>query len=361
MSSASGNEIRELFESATDIDPDLRLPPRSTGALSRLRIRPTSWRRAHLFHNMSCGRPSLYNDFPAPLFKKGRSRPERLLEAIAHAEVDYRIRTRVGQQRSWRYFTPEELIQRWLKGRSQINVTDFHFINSGVDDVINHRVLSDFNLLPLMPESVSWIEMMTLVISSRGGFSDSHSDDCDGSNHCFTGTKLWLAWDTAEGLAAGLEDLDQQRINGKCAFDMDTFLSLKSACWFTVEPEQTLFMPGHCTHKVITLAPYLGVGSFYIAYPNILRTLARWQEQRPNWERLEGRALRESVYRESVDTAVRKLHQIKKTTPHNYQKWGAHILGPAWHQLKRQATPEQVKHLCDAGGIGRLLNAAGIY
>jgi hypothetical protein len=37
----------------------------------------------------------------------------------------------------------------------------------------------------------------------RPTFTDSHSDDPDGSNHCFVGRKLWLVWDTFLGIGRG--------------------------------------------------------------------------------------------------------------------------------------------------------------
>ncbi len=348
----------ETFDQAAEVDPDVGVSGKQIEALKDLRIPSTCWDRSHLFRAMSAGRPVIYRDFPEPLFRRGLEEAERvdmLLAAMEQTELDYRIRTRIGKQRQWRYFTPKELTRRWRNGQSSINVTDFHFANTPVSEVIDRRVLSDFNLLPLMSEDVAWIEMMTLVVSGAGGFSDSHSDDCDGSNHCFTGCKLWLAWDTAEGLAVGLEDLDQQRINGKCAFDMKTFLSLKSACWFTVSAGQTLFMPGHLTHKVITLEHYLGVGSFYIAYPNLLRTLARWQSQQPNWERLEAGGLREIVYRDVPATALKKLRRLKHTSAANQHRWGMDLLTASSRQWRRQATAQAIQGMESVGGMETFL------
>jgi len=104
---------------------------------------------------------------------------------------------------------------------------------------------------------------MTLVISSQGNVTDSHSDDPDGSNHCFVGRKLWLAWDTFEGRAAGLQDCSRDLVRERARFDLATFAALPSACWWTVGAGETLFLPGRLTHRVITLEPYIGIGSFY--------------------------------------------------------------------------------------------------
>jgi hypothetical protein len=117
---------------------------------------------------------------------------------------------------------------------------------------------------------------MTLVISSKGNLTDIHADDCDGTNHCFLGRKLWLAWDRIEGRAVGFQDVDRDPICDQAAFDLEAFLSLPSSRWFTVGPGQTLFLPGSLAHKVITLEHYLGVGSFHVALPSYLRSLERW-------------------------------------------------------------------------------------
>ncbi|HMO94108.1 MAG TPA: hypothetical protein PKD64_18130 [Pirellulaceae bacterium] len=35
-------------------------------------------------------------------------------------------------------------------------------------------------------------------------------------------------------------------------------------------------MPGNFTHKVITLEPYIGFGSFYVSLPGLVGTIKRW-------------------------------------------------------------------------------------
>jgi hypothetical protein len=358
---ARESEAEEIFERAEEIDPDLAWRGRCKADLSARRIRPTRWQRDHLFRAMSAGLPVICRDYPAPLHHLDISeedRVARLLTAMASTRLDYRVRTRLGKY--WRYFTPAELADKWRRGNTPLNVTDFHIEGTAMESVIKHRVLSEFNLLPLMSEDVAWIEMMTLVVSGAGGFSDSHSDDCDGSNHCFTGRKLWLAWDTGEGLAAGLEDLDQQRVAGKCGFDITTWLTLESACWFTVEAGQTLFMPGHFTHKVITLDAYLGVGSFYIAFPNLIRTLARWQCRQPNWERLEANSLKKVVYREIPARALKRFRQLQRTSEANRSKWGLAHLEESWHQWRRGSSRQEVANLRSLPAVDRLLEATGI-
>ena len=56
--------------------------------------------------------------------------------------------------------------------------------------------------------------MYSLVISTRGYVTDSHSDAPDSTNYCFTGRKLWIAWETQEGLEHGLEDVEHVKVKG---------------------------------------------------------------------------------------------------------------------------------------------------
>ena len=130
---------------------------------------------------------------------------------------------------------------------------------------------------------------MTMVVSTKGNVTDSHSDDPDGTNHCFTGSKVWLMWDTFDGLRHGLEDCQRVDVYDQSAFDMDTFLRLRSSRWLVINEGQTLFLPGDYTHKVVTTKKYLGVGSFYVSLPNALRTLSRWLINEPLWS-IDGRS-----------------------------------------------------------------------
>jgi hypothetical protein len=176
----------------------------------------------------------------------------------------------------------EELLRRWISGRARVNVTDLHIRGTKVLRSIDCSSLSDFSILAEARGAVGEEEMLTMVVSSAGTFTDSHTDDPDGSNHCFIGRKLWLVWDTFLGLSRKLEDVERCRLYTRdAAFSMSGFLSVPGSCWFVVEPGQTLFLPGQLTHRVITLESYLGVGSFFVMLPSYLRTLARWTEHTP--------------------------------------------------------------------------------
>jgi hypothetical protein len=192
-------------------------------------------------------------------------------------------RAQVGPQRARRHLRVAELMRRWHSGRHLVSVTDLHVRGTPLARQIDTRALSAFNLLPRGNPAMQRQEMMTLVISSAGNVTDSHSDDPDGSNHCFVGRKLWLAWDTFEGRAAGLQDCEREPVDGQARFTMAAFCSVPSARWWTIEDGQTLFLPGRYTHKVVTLAPYIGIGSFYVTPASCLDSLMRWYVNGPLW------------------------------------------------------------------------------
>ncbi len=346
----ASRDIARLFQDAENIDPTLAIKPHLLPKLSNLEIKVGSYNRQHLFKNMALARISLFEDFPSPLRtqkQRNLTNPAALiLNALNYADIEYRIRTKTGKKEIWKYLTIDQLAEKWQRNKAIINVTDLHFRDSQVEKVIDAKRLSQFNLYPRSTARTAWLEMMTLVISSSAAVSDSHSDDSDGSNHCFIGKKLWLAWDTNEGIANGLEDLDRQKIKGKCAFDMDTWLSLKSAYWFTIESGQTLFMPGHLTHKVLTLEPYLGVGSFYLAFPNLLTTLTRWLVYSSNWERLERQGYQDLVYADLLKTAVKQLKILNRASEHTKLMWGMDYFKYAIKHWRRHTSKAQKEKVC---------------
>ena len=350
-------DARDLFDEASRTDPDLEINDATGRKLLKSRIAPATYNRKSLFINMAKGETSVFRDFKTPILVPpgpGNDHTSKILHSISSSGIEHKIRTRAGRNHNWRYYTVQELIEKWQRQKARINVTDLHLRGTPIEKIIDTHSLSEFNLLPNAPECLSWIEMMTLVISSSGGYSDSHSDDCDGSNHCFTGKKLWLAWETREGINAGLEDIDRQMVSGmpisrKCAFDIDTFVALPSAHWFTVEPGQTLFMPGQFTHKVITLEPYLGVGSFYLAYPNIFRTLSRWLVNKPNWEHLESRNLKEQLYPAVKKTCSLKLRALSRASSKTRGKWGLPFVNDSIEYWKSHASAAEITAMTESG------------
>ena len=345
----ASKQIHKIFEQASKIDETLQLKKHTAQQLTDLRTRPQKYSRSVLFKNMAQGVTSLFNGFPTPI-KTGdlQNIQTTIIEGIQQSGIDYRIRTKAGNKGNWQYYTVDQLAKKWLRNKAIINVTDFHFRNTPLEQIIDTEILSRFNLFPLSPNEVGWIEMMTIVVSSRNSFSDSHSDDCDGSNHCFTGKKLWLAWETQEGMDAGLEDFDKQTTYDQCSFDIETFTQLKSAHWFTISAGQTLFMPGDFSHKVITLEPYLGTGSFYLAFPNFLRTLTRWLSHQPNWEKIERKGYRDQVYPALIETALKKLHSLKYQSKIEQQSWGLDQFALSiryWQEQTKQNQKDALRQL----------------
>ncbi len=316
-------EIEQLWEQACKIDPTLKIMPPQSSTLYRRRLRSTSFSRDSLFGAMARGEPILFGNFSIPV--RGELElgvRDAVLEAIRTGlPSDDHIRVRCGPSGTEKYFLPDDLIRRWRNSRARVSVTDLHIRDTHVDRLIDCSRLCDFNLLAEVSGEVGDEEMLTMVMSSAGTFTDSHSDDPDGSNHCFAGRKLWLVWDTFVGLSKGLEDVERVDVfRSQAEFNISAFLSVPGSLWFTVEIGQTLFLPGHLTHKVITLEDYLGVGSFFVMLPSYLRTLLRWTEHTPLW------ALKAPV--------EQRLELVDKITQHVTQK--VDFLATASEQARSQ-------------------------
>ena len=104
-------------------------------------------------------------------------------------------------------------------------------------------------------------------------------------------------------------------------------------------------MPGHLTHKVITLEPYLGVGSFYLALPNIIRTLSRWITYTPNWALPRSAAYRQAFYPRVLETAEREIAKIATRSAAFQKQWGLDFLARSLAYWCRYNDPEQVENL----------------
>lgn len=282
---------KEYFAQACAIDEKMTVPDSHWARLGRKQVKSVDYDQDTWFKNMADAKPSLFHAFPVPATRARGAKPvplsvtsERLLKSLNAWRSQHKYRFRTGRSRSLKYMTISELMKYWSNPRAIVTTTDLHIRDTPIEKVIDVNALGDFNLLPLMHEETSSLEMMSLVISSAGALTDSHSDDMDISNYCFFGSKLWLAWDTHEGHENGLDDCDRVEIDECARFDMKTFLSLKSARWFVVNDGDMLFLPGNMAHRVVTLKPYIGVGAFYVAFPNALRTVSRWQQYTANWE-----------------------------------------------------------------------------
>jgi hypothetical protein len=321
----NGPDDVAIWNRAEEIDPTVRVSARQRQALQRRRLSPVSFSRDVLFASMAQGRPVVFTDVPV------RVRQERSLgtrEAVVRALKDgfgqsEKVRVRCGPSRTPKNLTVDQLLKRWADDRAKVNVTDFHIRDTGVMSRIDCSVLSSFNLLAGAPDPIGNEEILTMVVSSAGAFSDSHTDDPDGSNHCFAGEKLWLVWDTFRGIARGLEDVERCNVYGdRAAFSISQFLAVPRSRWFVVRPGQTLFLPGHLTHKVITLERYLGVGSFFVMLPSYLRTLRRWTRHTPLWALTLPPERRLDLVNLITERVIRKIGQLSTRSHAEKDSWG---------------------------------------
>lgn len=331
----------DIFKQARRIDPTLKISGKHLAELGRRRIHPVAFSRELLFSSMAAGKPVVFSNFPVPV------RGEREL-GLRQAVFDslrsglpkhqtFRVRRgRDGDRRQ--RLRVDELLRRWSGDRGLVSITDLHIRGSKLCRNVDCSALSDFNLLAGARDPVGAEEMLTMVVSSAGVFTDSHSDDPDGSNHCFVGRKLWLVWDTFEGIARNLEDVERSGTDREhAAFNMSAFLDVPNSRWFTVEDGQTLFLPGHLTHKVITLEDYLGVGSFFVMLPSYWRTLLRWTEHTPLWALDAGPNERLAVVDKITRRVIRKLRLLAGRPVQEQIRWGVPHLVAAVDRWQRSA------------------------
>jgi hypothetical protein len=323
------SEEESIWARAHRIDPRVTVSTEQARALERRHLSPVSFSSDALFAAMAKGRPVLFDDLPV---RVRREKPmgtraavvNALGEGFGHAE---KVRVRCGPSRTTKYLTVDQLLGRWSDARAKVSVTDLHIRGTSVMKSIDCSRLSGFNLLAGAPDPVGTEEILTMVVSSAGTVSDSHTDDPDGSNHCFVGEKLWLVWDTFEGIARGLEDIERCDISGDWArFSIARFLAVPGSRWFTVRPGQTLFLPGHLTHRVITLERYIGVGSFFVMLPSYLRTLLRWTRHTPLWALTEPRQRRLELVDLITRRVTRKVADLSTRSRAEKDRWGLRYL-----------------------------------
>lgn len=333
--------IIALWDQAATIDRTLQVRPKDLRALRRKRVKAIPYSRSEMFARMRREEVSLFSNLEVPVEKRpDDDLRETLIKGIRFGFPRSRT-ARIQKGRSSRRgrMRIPELMRRWERGRAILSVTDLHFRKTKFAGMVDTSSLSDFNILCNDPEFGSefmeMIEMMTLVVSSVGNLTDNHADDCDGTNHCFIGRKLWLAWDRMEGKSAGFQDVDRDTVFDQAAFDLHTFLSLPSARWFTVEPRQTLFLPGSLAHKVITLEHYIGIGSFHVSLPSYLRCLERWithdtHDIVPN-----------NLLCKIHKAVLRKLVEIQQSHKQEKERWGVSEMKQAveiWRKIGKNAS-----------------------
>ena len=329
MRSTIGLSTPAIWDAAAEVDESVALRPRLLRRVLARHITPQPFSRTALYKRLSRGEPSLWTR--VPISTPDINVPERILEEVRRGFSSH-TRARVRFPTGVRHLTIGRVVHIWEQQATLFNVPDLHYIGTRFDRRVDTKALNDFNMLPRGTDGFQ--SQDSLVLSAKGAFTDSHSDDHSGSNHCFVGSKLWLMWDTVEGLARGLEDVERGTVTGRAAFDLETFVSLPSARWILICPGQTIFLPGHLTHKVITLEPYVGLGSFFVALANYLDALQRWQSLVPVWaldERRKGPRSIATVNRNVIRGVLRLLRQPRAVQRH----WGVHYLVDGLKSFRR--------------------------
>jgi hypothetical protein len=318
QASMTRSELQFVWNAAAKFDRSLEIQPTLLSKLAERRVAPMRFSRSQLFRGMLACEPSLFSQFPiCP--SNSREKPPKLslLEKI-RSGLPYSTRARVRSNKgSIAYLTIPHVLNRWSRAKTVFGVTDLHYIGTRFDACMDTSALNDFNLLPR--GTAGFQSQDSLVISSEGAVTDSHSDDHSGSNHSFVGAKLWLMWDTLEGFKYGLEEWERCDVRGRAAFDVSTFLGMRTSLWILIGPGQTMFIPAHLTHKVITLERYLGLGSFHAGLPGFVDLLIRWTRLTPLWaSRSDDRCSVESI----TQRAIRKIQSLTKASKGERLQWG---------------------------------------
>lgn len=339
-------DISKLFSEVAQYDSSLKIEPTMNQELRARRIAPSTFSRGNLFRSMAKGEIVLCKNYPTPTLRGiGANAKSLIRKELSTWHRSRKIRVSCGPSATTKYITGKQLMERWEAARGIVNVTDLHIRNSKIESIIDPHILSWFNLLVDCSEDTSRQEMMTMVVSSAGSLSDSHSDAPDGSNYCFEGRKMWLMWDTFEGFECGMQDCSRESVESKCSFDMKRFLSMKSSRWLTISPGQTLFLPGDYTHKVVTLEKYIGIGSFYVNPHNCLRTLSRWLLHGPLWALSKSDVARDSIIFEVAGVAEGTVKKIKTGSKNMQRKWEYDLLAHSLRSWKRSTSEEQRRFL----------------
>jgi len=340
----------EIWQRAGEFDSTLRDRHLDSRRLQLKRLRPMRYSRSLLFARMAQGLPVVFSDMPLPMVEGRVDMPESIIDSLRSGLPKSAFaRGQFGPARTIRRLPIVSVLDRWESGRSVFGVTDLHFRGTAFEKRVDTSGLSSFNLLLECSRESSRLEMMTLVISTDGNVTDSHSDDSDGSNHCFEGLKLWLAWDRSEGQLRGLEDASHDDVRDRASFDLRAFLSLSSARWFVVSQGQTLFLPGNLTHKVVTVEKYLGLGSFHLALPSSPETIARWILDNP-------RDVDASILTDVCRVIRNKICQCDGAPSDERDRWGLDYLAIGLASALRRRTSAERELLWCHSAFARTFN-----
>jgi hypothetical protein len=339
------------FEAAGRFDHSIRVGRDVFPRMLRRYVPPMPYSRATMFGHMLAGEPSILAGFPVPLRGPLRELPpadagRALIHWLATRRSRETHRIYTGPTGMRRELTLRDIAVKWRANRTRFGVTDLYIRGTMMEDVIAPEVLSRFNLLPHSSAGAREQEMFSFVIASRGHVTDSHSDDPDSTNYCFVGKKLWLAWDTYEGMRRGLQDVERVPVYRQARFDMEAWLSLRSARWFVVNAGETLFLPAHLTHKVVTLEPYVGVGGFFLALPNCLRLLAHWIVRGPLWSKRDSTGYRDDLLGEIAQSVRDTVLYLRGAPPKDRAQWGYDYLTRSAESFIKACPTAALRMLC---------------
>jgi hypothetical protein len=312
------DQTLQIWNAAAQFDNSLAIKPTLAAALARKKLEPTLYSRSKLFDRMVLCEASLFNNYPVQRFNDRNKAisVNRLVEEIRSGFPKSK-RARVRVNGTVDYLPIPRVLNKWDRAQSVFGVTDLHYIGLRFDSHVDTKALNDFNVLPR--GAYGYESQDSLVISSAGAVTDSHSDDHSGSNHCFTGAKLWLLWDTFEGFKYGLEDQTHCRVFDRAAFDVAALAAMKTSRWILIGPGQTMFIPANLTHKVITLEKYLGLGSFHAGLPGFVDLLLHWHRLPPLWvSSRDHRCSVEFITRR----AIRKIRSLQNSGRGDQFRWG---------------------------------------
>ncbi len=338
---SSNSALRRLWNLAAEIDRTLQIRRHDPPKLRQKYVPPQRYSRHKMFLNMARRRVGIFSGVPVSVLESECRDPIGLLTEALRTKIPSRARCRVqvGPSHTVTYLPIREVARRWLGKRAIVGVTDLHIRGTQLERIIDTRELSFFNTLIHGSDELACEETLSMVIASPGNVTDSHSDDHDGTNHCFTGKKLWLTWDALEGMKAGLEDVERQVVYSQAKFEMSTFLALNSARWFVISSGHTLFLPGNLTHKVVTLSPYLGVGNFYVSLPSSLHSLSRWLANGALWAPVKETRVKSGLVSQVAQINLRIANRARSASRKTRDRWGYAYMRVAYDAWKRSVNP----------------------
>lgn len=324
--------------------------------LAQKRLDNCTFSFEHLFKNLAESSPCLYSDYGARSSHGGYGlsiTKSDLLPILRETQDSfrYKISRELGAEPV--ELTISELMREWDKDEQLLRITNLHLRTIDLIDSAELDLVCPFNLLTHGNSDLKKLEMMTLMVSTTGAITESHSDDTDVNNHCIAGRKLWLCWDSSEGVKAGLEDCEKADVYGKPKFSLETFLELESSTWALVSEGETLFLPGNYTHKVITLEKYIGIGGFFVSFPTMLHTFERWlgrkeefQHREPLYRRRHGDLVAEGIERSLLAASGEIYRQLLLEGESARQLWGAQYLERSveeWERVSGNTKKEDLK------------------